>query len=179
MKKISLLDKFRLTDLFMQGMVSMVMDQAIDAAGKESVKEDGRYFEFSDGERVHCRYAVGDALPVMMSYAQAGLDYKVFGNTKGWSDKKSAEAVYMPHKLVVEKVRCVRVQDLTEEDALRTGVHKNAGGYYMVGGNCGGAEPDWRVMFARFFDMLLGKPYALNPWVIVYEMKPVVVGRTK
>jgi len=177
MKKISLLDKFRLTDLFLQGMVSMVMDQAIDATGKDSVMQDGRYFEFSDGERVHCRYAVGDALPVMMSYGKAGLDYKVFGNTRGWQDKKSADAVYMPHKLVVESVRCVRVQDLTEEDALRTGLHRNHGGYYMVGGACGGADPNWKVMFSRFFDMLFGKPYALNPWVIVYEMKPVIVGR--
>lgn len=175
MKKISLLDKFRLTDLFMQGQVSMIMDRAIDATGKDSVKRDGKYFEFSDGERVHCRFSEGEALPVMMSYSTAGLDYKVFGNTKGWSDKKCADPLYLPHKMVVEKVRCVRAHELTEEEALRTGLHRNRGGYYMVGGACGGAEVDWKVMFARFFDMLLGQPYALNPWVIVYDMTPVVV----
>ena len=174
MKKISLLDKFRLTDRFMDGRLSLVVDKSIDPEGKDGVIRDGRYFVFSDGERVHCRFAEGESLPVVMSYSQAGLDPAIFGGSAGWNDKRYANAKYIPHKLVVERVRCVRVQDLTEEEVLRAGVTKNKGGYYMVGGKCGGAEKDWRRMFAKMFDLQFKMLYSDNPWVIVYDMTPVV-----
>lgn len=178
MKKISLLDKFRLTDRFMEGRLSLVVDLAIAPEGKESVARDGRYFEFSDGDRVHCRFAEGDCLPVVMSYSQAGLDPGIFGRSAGWNDKRYANAMYIPHKFVVKGVRCVRVKDLTEEEVLRAGVTRNSGGYYLVGGKCGGAEKDWRRMFSRMFDLQFKMLYSDNPWVIVYDMIPVI-GRAR
>lgn len=178
MKKISLLDKMRLTDRFLEGRLSLVVDMAIDPAGKESVERDGKYWKFSDGERVHCRFSEGDVLPVVMSYQRAGLNEGVFGFSQGWNDERCVNPLYMPHKLEVEKVRCVRVQDLTEEEALRTGMTKNKGGFYFVGGNCGGADEDWRKMFARMMDMQFKVPYAMNPWVVVYDMKPIIAARS-
>lgn len=174
MKKVKLLDKFRLTDRFMEGRISLLVDMAVDAEGKDGVVRDGRYFEFSDGERVHCRFTEGDCPVVMMSYEKAGLDRNIFGNSKGWHNKLAADALYMPHKMVIEGVRCVRVQDLTEEEVLRAGVTKNRGGLYLVGGDCGGLEEDWRLMYARLFDKMFKAPYALNPWVIVYDVTPVI-----
>ena len=46
MKKIRLLDKFAMTVKFLRGEISLVMDAAIDAEGKESVVRDGQYWEF-------------------------------------------------------------------------------------------------------------------------------------
>lgn len=165
-----------MTDRFMEGRLSLVVDMAIDPDGKESVSRDGKYWVFNDGERVHCRFSEGDSLPVVMSYQRAGMDASVFGNSRGWSDKRCVNARYLPHRLVVEGVRCVRVQDLGEEDVLKAGVRKNQGGFYVVGGECGGAEEDWREMFGMMFDRMFKVPYALNPWVVVYDMTPVIGG---
>ena len=178
MKKISLLDKMRLTDRFMDGQLSIVVDAAVDPDGKDSVERDGKYWKFSDGERVHCRFSEGDVLPVVMSYQRAGLDERVFGTSRGWNDKRCVNPKYMPHKMEVERVRCVRVQDLTEEEALKAGMKRNMGGLYMVGGGCGGCDEDWRKMFARMMDFQFRVPYAMNPWVVVYDMKPIIVART-
>lgn len=175
MKKIRLLDKLAMTGKFMAGEISLVMDMAIDPEGKESVERDGKYWVFSDGERVHCRFSEGDSVPVMMSYEDAGLDYSVFGGMKGWNDKKSADARYMPHKFVVDGVRCVRVWDFTEEDAVRAGIVKNRGGLYRFGGDAGGFEVDWKVMLRRVVDKMFKVPYMLNPWIVLYDMTPVIV----
>lgn len=174
MKKINLLDKFAMTNKFLKGEISLVVDVAIDADGKDSVERDGKYWVFSDGERVHCRFSEGDSVAVMMNYRDAGLDPKVFGDTPGWSKKPCANEKYMPHKMVIEKVRCIRAQDLTEDEVLRAGVYKNAGGNYMVGGTLGGWTDDWRDMFGRLFNRMFKVLYRDNPWVIVYDVTPVV-----
>lgn len=174
MKKVCLDDKFCLTSKFLAGEIGILMGKVVDATGKDSVKEDGRYYEFSDGERVHTRWAVGESVSVAMSYQKAGLDKDVFGETPGWRDKSRVNPAYMPHRVVIEDVRCMRVQDLTEEDVLKMGVHKNPAGYYMFGGDCGGSDLDWRVIFRWYFDKVSKVPYLLNPWVIVYDVTPVV-----
>lgn len=174
MKKITLSDKFRLTDRFMEGRLSLVVDAAVLPDGKASVVRDGRYWVFSDGERVHCRFSEGDSLPVVMSYERAGLDPSVFGGMPGWKDARRADARYLPHRLVVEKVRCVRVRELGEGDVLRAGIVRNSGGMYMAGGRCGGMDRDWRRMYASLFWQTFGVRYERNPWVVVYEMTPVL-----
>lgn len=179
MKKVCLNDKFCMTEKFLLGQISLLLGKIVAANGKDSVKEDGRYYEFSDGERVHTRWAVGDPVCVAMSYEKAGLDRKIFGGMAGWTDKSRVNPVYMPFKFIVEHVRCVHVQDLTEEEALRAGVYKNAGGNYMVGGALGGWSKDWREMFRLYFERISNIPYAMNPWVIVYDVTPVVPGRNR
>lgn len=177
MKKINLSDRFGLTEKFVEGRIRVVLDMAVDAEGKESVKEDGRYWEFSDGERVHCRFAEGDSVAVLMNYRDAGMDASVFGETDGWRKKMCVNAKYMPYRMVVEGVRCVRAKDLTEDDALNCGVRKNGAGMYHVGGDCGGMETDWRRMLSRMFDRMFKVPYEMNPWVMVYDVTPVGVLR--
>ena len=174
MKKIRLLDKFSMTNKFLRGEISLVMDEVIESEGRESVERDGKYWVFSDGERVHCRFSEGDSVAVMMSYEKAGLDPAVFGRSAGWRNKLCVNEKYMPHRMVVEGVRCVRACDLTSEDALRAGVYRNAGGYYMVGGACGGSSRDWKTVFMELFDRMFKVLYRDNPWVIVYDVTPVV-----
>lgn len=174
MKKIKLRDKFVMTNKFLKGEISLVMDVAIDAEGKQSMARDGKYWVFSDGERVHCRFSEGDSVAVMMSYQKAGLDEKVFGGTPGWTDGRVVNEKYMPHKMVVEKVRCVRAQDLTEEEALRAGLYKSRSGIYMVGGSCGGWSKDWREVFRDLFNRMFKELYEDNPWVIAYDVTPVI-----
>ena len=170
MKKIRFPDKFRLTDRFLEGRISLVVDKVIPSDGRVGVSRDGKYWEFSDGTRVHCRYSEGDSVAVMMSYSRAGLSREVFGGLAGWSDPLKARAEYMPHRMVVERVRCVRACELCEEEVLRSGVTRNGGGYYMVGGRCGGVSEDWREMFRRLYR--IGKED--DPWLIVYEVTPVL-----
>lgn len=174
MKKFSFADKFRLTDRFREGKITVILDKVIDPDGKDGVKRDGRYWEFSDGDRIHARFDEGDSVVVMSSYREEGLDPAVFGESPGWSDKQQANPKYMLSHFIVEKVRCVRVQDLTEEEVLRAGVQKNAGGLYFVGGACGGYEETFQRMHERLFNRLSKVVYQDNPWVIVYDVTPVV-----
>lgn len=174
MKKKCLDDKVNMTSKFLSGEIGLILDRVIAPEGKDSVREDGRYFVFNDGERVHSRYYPGEGVAVAMSYRDAIMDREVWGHTAGWTDKSQVNANYMPYRFVVERVRCVRVQDLTEEDVLKAGVRRNAGGNYYVGGVVGGFDSDWRVMFSRLFDRRSKVPYALNPWVIVYDVTPVL-----
>lgn len=174
MKKICLNDRVCATRKFLAGEISLVIDKVIDPTGKDSVKERGRYFDFSDGERVHCRFAVGDSVAVAMSYRDAGMSQEMFGDTPGWKDKSRVNPAYMPHRIVIERVRCVRIQDITEDEARRAGVVRNRFGYYMVGGDVGGTETDWTRAFGRLFNCKSKVPYGLNPWVIVYDVTPVI-----
>ena len=174
MKRIRLNEALLQTGKFLSGELSFLLDVAIDPAGKESVERDGQYFVFSDGTRVHCRYKEGDSVAVMMKYRDAGLPEKIFGPTRGWNDRRYVDVLYMPHRFVVEKVRCVRVQDLTEEEILRAGVRKNAGGKYVAGGVAGGAFDTPQEMLRLIYTHLFKPPYALNPWVIVYEVTPLL-----
>lgn len=175
MKKFCFNDRANMTRKFLDGKISLIWDNVLDSAGKDSVKaRDGRYFEFSDGDLVHARFGVGDSVGVAMSYRDAGLDEQVFGASAGWNNKTRVNASYLPFRFVVEGIRCVRVQDLTESEVLRAGVERNSGGKYLVGGVIGGFSDDWRKMFAMLFDSRSKVPYALNPWVIVYDVTPVV-----
>lgn len=159
----------------MRGEISLVVDKVIAPEGKESVVRDGRYWEFSDGERIHARFDEGESIAVVMNYREAGLDERVFGGMPGWIDRRRVDARYMPHRVVIDRVRCLRVQDLTEEDALRVGLVKNKGGYYLVGGAVGGADEDWRRMLECLFNECMSNiPYKLNPWVLVYDVTPVI-----
>ena len=177
MKKYSFLDKFRLTDRFKEGKVSLIIDNIIDADEKKSVIEEGRYYEFSDGERIHTKWAVGDSVVVMSSYRDEGLDERIFGNSQGWMRKQCANPKYMLNHFVVDRVRCVRVQDITEEEFLRMGVTKTPNGLYHLGGECGGFEQSYRELLKRYFDKISRVPYAMNPWVVLYDITPCVAVR--
>lgn len=170
MKKMRFPDKFRLTDRFLEGRISLVVDKVIPSDGRSDVVRDGKYWEFSDGTRVHCRYSEGDCVAVMMSYSRAGLSREQFGGMDGWTNPLKVRAEYMPHRMVVERVRCVRSSGLGEDEVLRAGVTRNGGGYYMVGGRCGGVSLDWREMFRRMYR--IGKED--DPWLIVYDVTPVL-----
>lgn len=174
MKKIVLKDRFCMTRKFLRGELSMIVDMVIAPEGKESVKEDGRYYRFSDGSEVHTRFKPGDMIAVAMSYEDCGLDKAMFGNSDGWKNKMRVNAEYMPNKLEVERVRCVRVKDLSEEDMIRAGVRKNSAGY-AYGGDCGWFEKECWMMFANWFDKNFKVPYSMNPWVVVYDCKPIIV----
>lgn len=177
MKKIYLNDRFCLTAKFLMGEISLVVDDVLDAAeGRESVDRDGRYFVFPDGEKWHTRFAEGDSVVVKTSYEKAGLDKRVYGDSKGWRNRRCTNEKYLPYRMVVEGVRCVRVQDLTEEEMLRAGVHRGGNSSYMVGGEIGGWSADCKEMFARMFNAWSKVPWEENPWVIVYDVTPVGVG---
>lgn len=177
MKKIYFNDRFCLTDKFLRGEISLVVDDVLDGAdGREFAERDGRYFVFPNGERWHTRLTEGDSVVVMMSYEKAGMPVRMFGTSKGWRNKRCVNEKYMPYRVVVEGVKCVRVQDLTEEEMLRAGIRKNAGGNYMVGGEIGGWSADCREMFARMFNAWSKVMWEDNPWVIVYDVTPVGAG---
>lgn len=172
MKKHRFRNASAMTQKFLQGEIRLILGESVDCEG--GVERDGRYFRFENGESLHCKYVEGDRVAVMMSYKEAGLPAEQFAQSRGWNDRRYVSERYMPHTFTVEGVRCVRVKELTEEEMLKCGVYVNRGGNYMVGGSVGGWERSASAAFARMWNFEHKIPYERNPWVIVYDIVPLV-----
>ena len=86
----------------------------------------------------YARYRVGDIVAVRQSYQTIYnwmrlhganepqlIDYELtHRNAPGWSNKMFVLNEEMPYVVEIEAVRVERVQDITDEDALREGVHR-------------------------------------------------------
>lgn len=178
MKKINLPDRYLMTKKFLRGEIGVVVDKAISADGKESVARDGRYWVFNDGEKVHCRFDEGDRVAVLQSYRDAGLPRERFEDCLGWTKKVSVNPKYMPTAMVIDKVRVMRVQDLTDAELCKAGVIP-AGRRWQVGGDIGGAEDTPAEIFARMFNRKFKELWEENPWVVVYNVTPVGIGEIR
>jgi len=175
MKKVRFSGRFGLLQKYLSGEIVWLLDGVLPSAGRESCRMVGRYAEFGSGERWHARFAVGDQVAVMMSYRDAGLSEGLFGSEPGWLDGMKAEARYMPHRFVVESVACVRASGIGEDVMLGSGVKRNAGGMYLVGGRVGGVFRDLRDAFAARFDAQFREgAWSSDPWVMVYGIKPIM-----
>lgn len=178
MKKINLPDRYLMTKKFLRGEICVVVDKSIPADGKDSVERDGRYWNFSDGTRVHCRFDEGDRVAVLQSYRDAGLPKCKFGDCLGWTKKVSVNPKYMPTAMVIDKVRVMRVKELTDAEMCKSGVIP-AGKKWQIGGEIGGAENTPAESFARMFNRRFSELWDENPWVVVYDITPVGIGEIK
>lgn len=142
MKKIMFNDKFYLTQEVLTGQKTMT---------RRFVKENTPLGNW-DETAMHLSYKVGDIVAIAQSYKTiyaemienfAKHNYhtpredaaenfkKEYENTAGWNNKMFVKADLLPHHIRITDVKLERLQDISEEDALREGVKELCSDYFL------------------------------------------------
>ena len=134
-------------------------------------------------EDVYPPYQIGEEIAIAQPYKDICLTDPIFfeGMRKeaGWSNKMFVAAEYMPHRIRITDIKVERLQDISEEDAMKEGVEKWMDGYIVTGiMERHGQNNAWfkspRDAFFRLFTKLCGyKAWNSNPWVYAYTFELV------
>lgn len=121
-------------------------------------------------------YSVGEVVAVAQCYQDVLADGKatkeqkktaighVFKNDLSAFYKSLIKAEDMPHRIRIDGVRVMRLQELTDEDIAKEGIRANLG--YMEHGN---------VMYKKFqsdreaFLFVMRREWKSNPFVFIYD----------
>lgn len=134
------------------------------------------------------KYQIGETVAVAQSMhdvcKESDPEFKTIGYLshcfgKAWTNKMFVEANRMPHQIKITNIRMAFLQDISEEDCLREGIHKGKVGnenhwmdaYYT---HKSSIEPHCkpREAFADLIDKLNGEgTWNLNPLTIFFEFE--------
>jgi hypothetical protein len=137
--------------------------------------------------RVYPRYEVGMRLWVKETWAPADLRYSIVpivyradGDAQPCLDERWRPSIFMRRPdsritLEITKVRCERVQEISEEDARGEGVLQTGGRADLKPEHFRPA----RDLFRELWDKINRKraPWSSNPWVWVLEFRKVEAER--
>ena len=193
-------DRYGLTDAVIEGRKTMtrrlIPDEFFgltwDTRGDTLVYEN-EYGDFIDVRHsTYTRYKVGEVVAVAQSYGQVyhhygleTMDMVVSGmkTSAGWKNKMFVKAELVPHQIRITRIRCERLQDISDEDCMKEGVVDVT--YFKTGGRpyelfaLPGHEYEEtfntpRQAFAALIDKVSGRgTWDRNPWVAVYEFELV------
>lgn len=99
---------------------------------------------------------------------------------KGWTNKMFVRADLMPNRIRITNIKVERLQDISEEDAMREGIRQSVieyGDKKIVQWTYFGEKiTTWfdspREAFAALIDRISGKgTWQSNPWVFAYEFE--------
>ena len=205
MKKIMFNDRYGLTDAVLSGRKTMT--RRIIKGDFEDIKayhaNGGWHFiaDTSDGDSVEVKpaYEEGEIVAIAQAYqtplwpALPGIHWKAITHdvthSKGWSNKMFVKAEYMPYRIRITDIKMERLQDISEEDAMREGIFKYD--KPPLHHECDPFAP-WppyvkpykhdndnlkyrcsaRYAFAYLIDKISGGgTWNRNPWVFAYEFK--------
>ena len=134
-------------------------------------------------EEVYPPYQIGEEIAIAQPYKDICLTDPIFfeGMRKeaGWNNKMFVSAEYMPHRIRITDIKVERLQDISEEDAMKEGVEKWMDGYIVTGiMERHGQNNAWfkspRDAFFRLFTKLCGyKTWNSNPCVYAYTFELV------
>lgn len=198
MQKIMFNDRYVLTDVVISGIKNNT--RRIEGGRQfqlAATEAEDFFYEEDAGYIVMCcqgveifrhkyRYKLGEVVAVAQSYYNAfssRCDIPVYGadRTPGWLNKLFVRADLMPHKIQITRVKCERLQDISDADCMKEGVRvefaKNGMPMYYYFDTKRWREV-WfdtpREAFASLIDRISGKgTWKSNPWVVVYEFKLV------
>ncbi len=150
----------------------------------------------SSGKYILPKYSVGEVLAIAQPYKDAihPLDWvnrEIYQDTVAWNNKMFVRAELMPYRIRITNIEVQRLQDISEEEAMREGIFK----YDIppLHHECDPFSP-WppyvkpykydldnlvyrcsaRYAFAYLIDRISGKgTWESNPFVFVYEFKLV------
>ena len=138
MKKIMFNDRYGLTQAVLEGRKTMtrrIIAKSICVAVIQ-LKYEGTFIgKTADGESVilpQPAYKIGDEIAVAQNYEAIGLTFisppdAQWGCTyemPGYSNKMFVRTDLMPHRIRITNIKAERLQDISEEDAMREGVFK-------------------------------------------------------
>lgn len=126
------------------------------------------------------RYKVGEVVAIAQCYGDCGTWFfptAEYGHMAGYTNKMFVKADLMPHHIKITNIRMERLQDISEEDCLKEGVHKVDFALKDRGSYSFRYEHEWykqyhtaQEAFAALIDKVSGRgTWNSNPWVFVYE----------
>lgn len=202
MKKIMFNERFGLTQAVLDGRKTMTRRiignvEKIDSHFDIGDRLIGDVFEVSQYVgTVKSTYRIGEEVAVAQSYKDAisPLDWVnrlIYEEERGWTNKMFVRADLMPHRIRITNIKAERLQDISEEDAMREGVFKYD--KPPLHHECDMFAPwspyikpyKWdadnlkyrcnaRYAFAYLIDKVSGAgTWKRNPWVFAYEFELV------
>ena len=103
------------------------------------------------------------------------ISQRVGSTNAGWDNKMFVRADLMPHQIRITDVRVERLQDISDEDCIKEGVHEATRvfpWYWIDGFNVTFNES--RAAFAHLINKVSGKDvWSQNPYVFVYDFELV------
>ena len=106
--------------------------------------------------------------------------HKEMLDSKGYRNKMFVKAEYMPHRIRITNIKAERLQDISDEDAMREGIRQSVveyGDKKIVQWTYFGEKiTTWfdspREAFAALIDRISGRgTWQSNPWVYVYTFE--------
>lgn len=201
MQKIMFNDRYGLTDAVIEGRKTMTRRLVSDrlweiwtdyddfcnsviggiARGGTSVSRE--YYRECDFFKDKCRYKVGEIVAVAQCYNDVVREFTDLAFVPGSTNKLFVRAELMPHQIRITRIRCERLQDISNEDCMKEGVVDVT--YFKTGGRpyelfaLPGHEYEEtfntpRQAFAALIDKVSGRgTWGRNPWVVAYEFELV------
>lgn len=132
-------------------------------------------------------FRVGEVVAVAQSYRNCGgvnedgvpmwdiISQRVGSTNAGWDNKMFVRADLMPHQIRITDVRVERLQDISDGDCIKEGVHeatRDFPWYWIDGFNVTFNES--RAAFAHLINKVSRKDvWQENPYVFVYDFELV------
>ena len=168
MKKIMFSDAFCLTQAVLAGKKTMT---------RRLLKDNVPLGNWEETQK-HLPYKVGEVVAIAQRYKEVypNADFEMVGDdfmteSAGWSNKMFVRADLMPRHIEITDVKVERLQDISDDDALKEGVFKLTDKYFLPSGIakiCTSA----REAFSYLIDAISGKgTWESNPLVVVYSFE--------
>jgi hypothetical protein len=103
--------------------------------------------------------------------------HKEMLESKGYRNKMFVKAEYMPHRIRITGIKVERLQDISDEEAMREGIEKWIDCYIVSGimenqGKNNVCFDSPREAFAALIDRISGRgTWQRNPWVYAYTFE--------
>lgn len=183
MKKIMFNDRYGLTQAVIEGRKTMtrrIVPTKTRLRRALAVIHDEPHGSEQEEYLKSACYKVGEIVAVAQNYRSCG-NYHVPKEHPGWSNKLFVIQALMPYQIRITRIKCERLQDISDEECLREGIRqftpnfpKNFPIYptHFVIGDILKDTP--RKAFAALIDKVSGRgTWASNPWVVAYEFELV------
>ena len=163
-----------------------------------SILHDAGIFDYSAPAKYQPKYEVGEEVAIAQPYKNDDvLTYNAYNEdgtaredglrrhkemlgSKGYRNKMFVKAEYMPHRIRITGIKVERLQDISDEDAMREGIRQSVveyGDKKIVQWTYFGEKiTTWfdspREAFAALIDRINGRgKWQSNPWVYAYTFE--------
>lgn len=186
MKKIMFNDQYGLTQAVLEGRKTQTRRIAFQEPFKyycncgfcTEGKDKGKLF-INDGNEIVAKstYKIDEVVAVAQRYSDIPYikeRYPRINTSEGWANKMFVKSSLMPHLIMITKIRCEKLQDISTDDCLAEGIVDfeskiNKAHFYSITDESATYGTP-KTPYAQLIDKLAGKgTWGSNPLVFVYD----------
>lgn len=135
MKKIMFNDQYGLTQAVLEGRKTQTRRIAYQEPFKyycncgfcTEGKDKGKLFIYDGNEIVaKSTYKIGEFVAVAQRYEDIPMEPSIrtiLCKHPGWNNKMFVTSKTMPHQIMITKIRCERLQDISTDDCMKEGIY--------------------------------------------------------